>query len=158
MSELNGATVETVNRIKGKVSRKVKPATQASKRPMVSVSQYRKPITIILGCGIPGASLFLSARAGVMLEAGSVVLGSASLLLCGVILAVSLSHLSGAIEDITGSSKWQSWAMALSVDASLILCELATVHGHGGFAVVAFMIAVTVISALLNVWAFLRHK
>jgi hypothetical protein len=86
-----------------------------------------------------------------------VVLGGAVLGLCCTVLAVSLSHLAWAIKDITRSAKWQAWCLGVAVDVSLVVCELACIAGAGWWLIQAVMLAVTVSSAVLNCWAFLRH-
>jgi hypothetical protein len=111
-----------------------------------------------MGCGIPGLSLALSSSGGRMLEQGHYALGAAALLLCCAVLVVSLSHLAGAIRDITRSVTWQAWCLALAVDLSMVVCELSRVAGFALWVVPVLMGAVTVASAGLNCWAFLRHK
>ena len=93
-----------------------------------------------------------------MLEQGLYALGAAALLLCCAVLAVSLSHLAGAIRDITRSATWQAWSLAVAVDLSMVVCELSRVAGFELWVVPVLLGAVTVASAGLNCWAFLRHK
>jgi hypothetical protein len=73
------------------------------------------------------------------------------------VLAVSLSHLASAIQDITRSEPWQAWCLAVAVDLAVVLCELSRVAGFESWVVPVLMGCVTVASAGLNCWAFLRH-
>jgi hypothetical protein len=81
----------------------------------------------------------------------------AALGLCCSVLAVSLSHLAWAVRDITRSAWWQAWCLAAAIDLSLVLGELAGVAGFELWVVPVVMVSVTVVSAVLNCWAFLRH-
>jgi hypothetical protein len=117
----------------------------------------RRWLTVGMGCGIPGLSLALSSIGGMLLRGGQVWLGGGSLALCGAVLSVSLSHLAAAVQDITRSAVWQSWCLAVAVDVTLVLCELARVSGDEGLLVPVLMACVTAASMGLNCWAFLRH-
>jgi hypothetical protein len=117
----------------------------------------RRAITVGMGCGVPGLSLALSSIGGRLCAAGHYGLGVASLALCCSVLAVSLSHLAWAVRDITRSAHWQAWCLAGAIDLSLVLGELAGVAGFDLWVVPLVMAAVTVTSAVLNCWAFLRH-
>lgn len=134
---------------------KGKPRAKAGRRV---VSRARRWITVALGAGIPGLSLALSSIGGRLVSEGHGPLGGAVLGVCAAVLAVSLSHLAWAIRDITGSSRWQSWCLAVAVDVSLVLGELARIGGAGWWLVSLVMAAVTVTSAVLNCWAFLAHR
>lgn len=118
----------------------------------------RRWITLGMGCGIPCLSLALSSIGGRLWVEGHAVLGSAALLLCCSVLAVSLSHLAWAVRDITRSAWWQSWCLAGAIDLSLVLGELAGVAGYSSWVVSAVMVSVTCVSAVLNCWAFAWHK
>jgi hypothetical protein len=146
----SNGTVKATRKVK---SKKVKPVIVGT-----AATWARRTITIGLGCGIPGLSLALSSIGGRLLLTGQAYLGIAALALCCSVLAVSLSHLAGAIKDITHSLDWQSWCLAVAVDSSLVLCELSGVVGFHHWAVAAVMVSVTVTSAALNCWAFLQHK
>jgi hypothetical protein len=131
------------------------------KRPVVTsarVSRMRQAITVGMGCGIPCLSLALSSIGGRLIEEGHRYLGGAALVLCCGVLAVSLSHLAWALRDITRSAWWQAWALAVAIDVSLVLGELASVAGFRLWLVPVVMVAVCVVSAVLNCWAFLRHS
>lgn len=138
----------------------VGPRKKAKRRPVSrkQVSRIRRGITIGIGCGIPGLSLALSSIGGRLCCEGLAVHGAAALGLCCGVLAVSLSHLAWAIRDITGSARWQAWALAAAIDASLVLGELAGVSGFSLWVVPVLMWAVAVVSAVLNCWAFVAHK
>jgi len=138
-----------------KRQRKAK-AEGTSTRPVLSVTRTRKPVTVWLGCGIPVLSLSLSHQGGELLAAEHYGLGVGSLILCGVVLCLSLSHLAAAIEDITHSAQWQAWMLAIAVDAALVCAELVRVAGQGGLLQWGMMGALTATSAALNVWAFFR--
>jgi hypothetical protein len=132
---------------------------RAKVRRLVTAAKARRWITVGVGCGIPLQALALSSIGGRLMVEGQVGLGAGALGLCCSVLAVSLSHLAWAIQDITGSARWQSWCMAAAVDLSLILGELAGVAGFELWVVPVVMVAVTVASACLNCWAFLAgHK
>jgi len=130
---------------------------KARKPASKTVSRARQVITVTLGCGIPCLSLALSSIGGRLLAEGHSVLGVAALLLCATVLSVSLSHLAAAIGDITRSQLWQSWCLAGAIDLSLVLGELAGVSGFQCCIVAIVMVSVTLVSALLNCWAFMRH-
>jgi hypothetical protein len=138
----------------GRTKRQAKPRA----KPVVRMSALKRVLTVGMGCGIPGLSLALSSLGGQLLRAGQVWLGGGSLALCATVLAVSLSHLASAVRDITRSEVWQSWCLAVAVDVTLVLCELARVSGYDSWLVPVLMCAVTVASMGLNCWAFLRHK
>ena len=134
------------------------PRKRGKAKNTVQVNSARKYITYIIGCAIPCLSLALSSIGGHLVLEGHTVLGAGALLLCCAVLAVSLSHLAWAVQDITRSALWQSWCLAIAVDCSLVLCELAGIAGFDSWAVGAVMFSVTVCSAVLNCWAFIRHK
>lgn len=136
------------------------PARAANKtktRQSHSIASLRRPITIGLGCGIPVLSLSLSHQGGELLLAERWLLGGASLILCGVVLALSLSHLAAAIRDITQSATWQAWCLAIAVDSALVVAELVRVSGEAGMVQWGMMTALTGASAILNCWGFFRH-
>jgi hypothetical protein len=126
--------------------------------PVVTAGRGRRALTVAMGCGIPGLSLALSSIGGRLLLEGHRGHGTAALVLCGAVLAVSLSHLAWAIGDITRSARWQSWCLAVAIDLSLVLGELAGVAGFRLWVVPVVMGAVTLVSAVLNCWAFLRQE
>lgn len=117
-------------------------------------------ITVGAGIGIPGLTLSLSTIAGQLATQEHVGLGCGLGLVGGTVLVVSLSHLAWAIGDITRSARWASWLLAIAVDCGLVACEGVHVFAPGvcdGLAT-AVMVAVTLASMVLNVWAFLRHR
>lgn len=134
----------------------VKTAAGREKGREAKLSVPRRWLTVALGCGIPGLSLALSSVGGRLMSQGHVGLGVGAMALCCTVLAVSLSHLAWAVKDITRSARWQSWCLAVAIDLSLVLCELAGVAGFTLWVVPVVMAAVTMSSAALNCWAFLR--
>ncbi len=138
---------------------KGKPRSSASTKPAPTLrASSRRFLCIGMGTGIPLLSLSLSSIGGRLVADGHVALGTAALGLCCAVLAVSLSHLAWAVGDITRSSRWQSWSLAIVVDVALVLCELACVAGASWWLVQTVMASVTASSAFLNCWAFLRHR
>lgn len=137
---------------------KPKRATKPRAKRVVKDAVLRKVLTVGMGCGIPGLSLALSTTGGRLLCEGHWALGGGALVLCCSVLAVSLSHLAWAIRDITRSAWWQAWCLAVAIDLAVVLCELSRVAGFQLWVVPVLMGAVTVASAGLNCWAFLRHK
>lgn len=112
--------------------------------PVMTLARFKLGMTVALGVGIPLLSLALFAL-GLMLA----------------VLGVSLSHLAWAIGDITGSGPRSSWALAVALDLSLVLCELCHVYATAlGLEWVCFLVmgAVATCSMALNVYAFLMHK
>jgi hypothetical protein len=136
-----------------KSKRTRKPTAAASAKGSAPVRRW---LTLGMGCGIPCLSLSLSSIGGRLLEQGHAWLGAGALVLCCCVLTVSLSHLAWAIQDIIRSARWQGWALAIAVDLSLVLGELSRVAGFDLWVVPALMFSVTVASAVLNCWAFLR--
>ncbi len=158
---MESGTNGTVEASKGK-GRKKKPATPRTPTPKPPriLARFKLGMTVALGVGIPLLSLAMS-RLGGSLAIGEVYL--LSLLAFGLMLAVlgvSLSHLAWAIGNITRSAARPSWALAIALDLSLVLCELVHVYAASlGLAWVCFavMAAVALTSMLLNVYAFLMH-
>ena len=137
---------------------KAKRVKAPKAKPAVSMTALRRTLTVGMGCGIPGLSLALSTMGGRLMCESKWGLGAGALVLCGTVLAVSLSHLAWAIRDITKSALWQSWCLAVAIDLAVVLCELSRVAGFELWVVPVLMGCVTVASAGLNCWAFLRHK
>lgn len=153
-AELNGSPQTTIKPTRKPRVRKT-PLPQSPAQPP---SRYKLGVTIAMGCGIPLLSLSLSSIGGALIESEQRLLGITALVLtCGV-LAVSLSHLASAIRDITRSSLWQSWALAIVIDCSLVVCELTRVAGFSSWVVPTVMVGVTGFSMLLNCHAFLDHE
>jgi hypothetical protein len=125
------------------------------------VSNLGKYLTIAMGASVPLLSLSLSSLGGSLLAGGAWSLGLVALLLCVCVLGVSLSHLAWAIGDITKSPAWANWALAIATDTTLVVGELAGVFAADidvYFLRLGLMVAVTVASQMLNVWAFLAHR
>jgi hypothetical protein len=104
--ESNGVA-ETAKPLRKPRSRKAATVPEAGPPAPVAAdaaSRWRRPITVGVGCGIPGLSLALSSIGGRLLVAGHSGLGVAALGLCCSVLAVPLSHLAWAIRDITRSA------------------------------------------------------
>jgi hypothetical protein len=149
------STVPSTNGTHNRI-RLTKPARKALTHAGRS-QRIRKAITVALGCGIPCLSLALSSIGGRLIVAANLALGIGFLGLCCTVLTVSLSHLAWAVRDITKSSQWQSWMLAIAIDCSLVACELAGVAGYDSWTVTAVMACVTATSAVLNCWGFTRH-
>ncbi len=119
--------------------------------------------TIAMGCGIPIASLVTSYFGGVCVAAGgwaNIGCGIAFLAVCCAALAVSLPHLATAISELTHDSKVSASILAVVLDAGIIIGEMTKALGcvDLGWALVAYMTAVTGWSMLLNCRAFLLHQ
>jgi hypothetical protein len=140
----------------------IEPPPRKRRQPLVvrsnSLDRAKGVITVVMGCGIPCFSLALSSIGGRLVAEGLPYLGASALTLCCTVLAVSLSHLAWAVRDITGSATWQAWCLASAIDLSLVIGELAGINGFFYWLVPVVMVAVTIVSALLNCWAFLRHN
>lgn len=135
-------------------------------RRMPSSSQWRLYSTITMGIFIPLFSLGLSHVGGTLMRTGLAdgnaclsALAGFAFLLMACVLAVSLSHLAWAVEDITKSRTWASWMLAIAFDLALVLGELCHVGAEGTVSVVVtiIMICVCGLSMFLNCWAFLWH-
>ncbi len=167
---LNGTSHSKPGKAPGKrakASRPVAPAPipQQPSKPskMPSTARQRAYITAAMGVWIPLFSLGLSHTGGKLLQAGSWQcggLGVLALALMGCVLAVSLSHLAWAVEDITHSPGWASWLLAITFDLALVHGELVHVYadqaGVGGM-VTGIMVIVCGFSMGLNCWAFFKH-
>jgi hypothetical protein len=151
------STIPSTNGHVNRLPRAAKAGRKAAAPRGPAPSKLRKPITVTLGCGIPCLSLALSSIGGRLILASQLALGAGFMGLCCSVLAVSLSHLAWAVRDITKSAPWQAWLLAIAVDLSLVLGELAGVAGYDSWVVTAVMVCVTATSAVLNVYAFLRH-
>ena len=130
--------------------RRPRPTKQA-----VQLNKLQHRLTTVLGIGIPAMTLALSYIGGSLWYTGrtGLALAAGALVLC--VLAVSLTHVARAIREVSGTEVWLSWAMAIAIDAGLVVCELATV----GSAVEQYMCwavvtCVAAASAALNVYAF----
>jgi hypothetical protein len=77
--------------------------------------------------------------------------------------ALSLNHLASGIEEITGASSLQAWAMAIGVDCAFVACELAQLTISEKLrAKLAHLFRPAIIgtltwSAVLNALAFASH-
>lgn len=122
-------------------------------------SKFKISLTITLGTAIPLLSLALSSVAGTLASKGHFALSGFAFFLMAAVLSVSLPHLAHAIGEITNSPKLASWALAIALDLSLVLCELvstwASDSGVGGITITVTA-SVCVISQVLNCWAFLN--
>jgi hypothetical protein len=118
-------------------------------------------LTIVMGVGIPLLSLSLSTIAGKLALTGHEYLAASALVLTSSVLAVSLSHLAWSVKDITHSSTWQSWALAITIDLAVVLSESVHVFAPDAdveMLATTVMVAVTLASMGCNVWAFLVSK
>ncbi len=140
---------------------------QPLKSRLPSAAQWRLFLTLGMGVWIPLFSLALSYVGGNLMREGisntnaiMIGLASFSFALMTCVLSVSLSHLAWAVEDITKSHRWASWALALAFDLALVLGELCHVSAEEagvGKVVTVLMATVCVLSMFLNCWAFLKH-
>lgn len=118
-------------------------------------SVFANGMTVALGAFIPAISLTMSSQAANMFQAGNVVLGGLFAALVFVVLAVSLTHLAEAVEDLTGSTCFISWATAIAFDACLVAFEVAhKTIAKDDWTVTLMITVVALISAALNVHAF----
>jgi hypothetical protein len=151
---------------KARTARKPKtaPAPKPAAEPVAAhppASRFKFNLTIALGVFIPVMSLATSKVAGTLAGHGHYGLAAFGALIGVAVLAVSLSHLAWAVRDVTGSGPRASWAMALALDCSLVLCELVHVTAaDAGLDAVcwAVMAVVAGFSMVLNCHAFLNHK
>jgi hypothetical protein len=118
-------------------------------------------LTVALGVFIPLMSLCLSKIAGTLAGSGFYALAVFASGIGVAVLAVSLSHLAWAVRDVTGSGPRASWALAVALDLSLVLCELVHVSAAAaGLDAVCWcvVVVVAVFSMVLNCHAFLNHR
>ena len=153
-------------KVKGRRSRPktepvtAKPAPVPARAAPAAVSRYKFNLTVALGVFIPVMSLATSKIAGTLAGHGCYALAAFEALIGVAVLAVSLSHLAWAIRDVTGSGCKASWALAVALDCSLVLCELVHVTaGESGINAVCWAVVtvVAVFSMVLNCHAFLNH-
>lgn len=155
-SHVNGSTLPHFAPAKPK--RKTKKARKP--KPPKPVSNLMVAMTVGLGIGIPLLSLALSKLSGTLAAHGHYALALFAFGLMVTVLGVSLSHLAAAISHVTRSAWQASWAMAVSLDLSLVLCELVHVYATDlglGTVCNAVMLCVALGSVALNIWAFLMH-
>lgn len=118
-------------------------------------STFATVMTVALGVFIPAISLTMSSQSANMFAAGNLVLGAAFAGLVFVVLAVSLTHLAEAVEDLTGSNHFISWCTAITFDACLVAFEVAhKTVAKDDWTVTVMIAVVALISAALNVHAF----
>lgn len=150
--------------VPAKAKRKRRKAKGAEPSPALEAasvgSRYKLALTVALGVLIPLLSLTLSKIAGTLAGHGSYALAALAGGIGAAVLAVSLSHLAWAIRDVTGSGPRASWALAVALDCSLVMCELVHVGAAGaGLDAVCWCVVVVVaaFSMVLNCHAFLNH-
>lgn len=144
--------MEMVNRLNGRS----KPKTR--RKPAKKRTCFKTGITIALGIAIPAMSLTLSHIAGTLASENSYALAIFSAL-CGIsVLIVSLSHLAQAIRDITRAYPWQAWMLAITLDLSIVNCELIGVWSSTTLWTIGLMFVVGLFSMALNCYAFLNTK
>lgn len=163
---MNTATLEfPATATKSKTTKKSARKQAAPARPSLlpTTARARLYLTVSMGCFMPVLSLSLSAAAGRLIGGSSATLaalGCFAFALTACVLCVSLTHLADAIADITRSPRWASWLLAVAFDLALIfgeLCHALAKEAGIGTLVGAIMVAVCLLSMLLNCWAFLRH-
>jgi hypothetical protein len=130
------------------------------RRSRIAASPFRRRLTVALGVFIPLMSVAMSKVAGTLATHGHLGLAAFGAVIGAAVLAVSLSHLAWAIRDITGSGPRSSWALAVALDCSLVLCELTHVRAaDAGLRVVCWAVLAVVagFSMVLNCHAFLSQ-
>ena len=77
-----------------------------------------------------------------------------------IMLGVSLEHLASGIREITHSTAWSAWALAIAIDVGMVASEVALIvlatfpnirvasYAH------RYVVSTIAISIALNVWAF----
>jgi hypothetical protein len=77
-----------------------------------------------------------------------------------IMLGVSLEHLASGIREITHSTVWSAWALAIAIDVGMVASEIALIVlatfpniRVAGYAH-RYVASTIVISIALNVWAF----
>jgi hypothetical protein len=153
--ERNGTLPATVRKShRSPKSRKVTPSAQPA------ANRIKTTATVIMGIVIPLLSLGLSNTGGTLARNDHTTLAGFAFALMGCVLAVSLSHLAWAIQDITRSPRWASWLLAVTFDLMLVLAELCHVSAEDvgvGTVVTLMMVVVAALSMFLNCWAFIKH-
>src|SRR5688572_26278416 len=122
----NAATVTKIETKKPRTRKASKPRSRSAKKTR-TLTKMENALTVALGTGVPALSLAMSGVAGAMSIAGQGVLSMAAAFLVVCVLAVSLTHVADAIQEVTGSKRWLAWSLAVAVDASLIVCEVSLV-------------------------------
>ncbi len=146
-------------------AKKPRPKSKLKVLPVATnvpeVNRFKFNLTIALGVFIPVMSLAASKIAGTLAAHEHYTLATFGAGIGVAVLAVSLSHLAWAIHDVTGSGPKASWALAIALDCSLVMCELvhvtATPVGINGVCWMV-MVVVAAFSMVLNCHAFLNHK
>jgi len=136
-------------------------------RKLPTTAKWRLYLTLTMGVFIPLFSLGLSHVGGTLMRTGLerqvpiiIALAFFAFALMACVLAVSLSHLAWAVQDITKSHVWASWLLAVAFDLALVLGELCHVSASEvgvGEVVTVIMACVCGLSMFLNCWAFLKH-
>jgi len=140
-----------------KPRRRPKPPTAPHPAPC----RYKRGLTVALGVFIPLMSVAMSKVAGTLATHGHHGLAAFGAGIGAAVLPVSLSHLAWAVRDITGSGPRSSWALAVALDCSLVLCELTHVQAaDAGLGAVCWAVLAVVagFSMVLNCHAFLNHR
>lgn len=77
-----------------------------------------------------------------------------------IMLGVSLEHLASGIREITHSTVWSAWALAIAIDVGMVASEVALIVlatfpniRVAGYAH-RYVVSTIAISIALNVWAF----
>jgi hypothetical protein len=157
------ALVEQVNSLEETIAR-LNVELEKAQQPVASNaisfdSRFKSAMTVGLGCGIPLLSLALSKIAGTLAIGNHIILPIFAFALMLSVLAVSLPHLAWAISDITRSGKRASWSLAIALDLSIVLCEMAHIWASDSgldWLLLIVMTAVVIFSMMLNCWAFFK--
>jgi hypothetical protein len=77
-----------------------------------------------------------------------------------IMLVVSLEHLATGIQEITQSTSWSAWALAIAIDVGMVASEVALIvlatlpNIMVSTYALRYVVATVVISIALNIWAF----
>lgn len=151
--------IPSVKKTRRKAVKTEAPLLEQAAPPIAPRFDFKFYMTCAIGTGIPLLSLALSKIAGTLATSGFFILAFFAFSLMCAVLIVSLPHLAWSIGDITRSENRASWALAIALDLSLVLCEFVhTFANETGldWVIVAVMITVCLFSMLLNCWAFFK--
>lgn len=154
----NVTAINTKKPVAKRAPRK-KAAVKAKPIAVVTNERNRARATWILGFVVPLMSLALSNMFGEFWIKGNFYIAGVAGLGVLTILSVSMRHLVASITDISGTPKKLSWALAVAFDSGIVLSEVALTFVADmsiltKIVCVLVLLGATLISSLLNVWAF----